>query len=301
MQDVTERHAMEAELRRNNEVLGAVLENLPCGLSVVDGDLRVVATNNEFRRLLELPEEMFAAGWTGFEDIIRFNAARGEYGSENVEQTVRNIIERARGPVAPHQFERVRPNGTPIEVRGAPMPGGGFVTTYTDISARRAMESELRHNHELLRSVLESLPCGLIVFDAELNMVVSNQEVARLLELPAELMARQPLRYEDIVRFNASRGEYGADFSSADLQAQLDAAHRPIQPHHSARARPNGTHVEVRRGPMPAGGFVATYIDVSARRRAEAEVKRAGELLRGSIDALDDAFALFDPDDRLVL
>ena len=299
-QDVTERHAMEAELRRNNEVLGVVLENLPCGLSVVDADLRVVATNGEFRRLLELPETMFSAA-LGFEDIIRYNAARGEYGSDNVEQTVQTIIERARGPVVPHQFERVRPNGVPIEVRGAPMPGGGFVTTYTDISARRAMESELRRNHELLRSVLESLPCGLIVFDEQMNMVVSNQEVVRLLELPDVLMSKQPVRYEDLVRFNAARGEYGPDVSADEVQSIIDRARGPTRVHQIERTRPNGSHIEIRRGPMPGGGFVATYIDASARRRAEAEVKRAGELLRGSIDALDDAFALFDPDDRLVL
>lgn len=41
--------------------------------------------------------------------------------------------------------------------------------------------------------------------------------------------------------------------------------------------------------------------DISERKRAEDEAQRSSQLLRGSIESLSDAFALFDPDDRLVL
>ncbi len=170
-----------------------------------------------------------------------------------------------------------------------------------DITAHRALEAELRRNNEVLHSVIENLPCGLSVFDADLNLVASNAELRRLLELPDTLFERTPLRFEDVIRFNAARGEYGACDIEAVVKAKVDQVRAPLVPHSYERVRPDGTPIEVRGAPMPGGGFVTTYIDVSGRRNAEAQALRASALLRGSIDALDDAFSLFDADDRLVL
>ncbi|MCG2586345.1 PAS domain S-box protein [Massilia sp. TS11] len=142
LQDVTERRAMEAALRRANAAQSAILANLPCGLSVFDADLKLVAHNKEFITLLGL-EQLFAEGVPDFEQIMRFNALRGEYGDGDLEPTVAQLLERARRPV-PHRYERTRPNGQVLEIRGSPLPEGGFVTTYTDMSARKKAESELR-------------------------------------------------------------------------------------------------------------------------------------------------------------
>ena len=142
-QDITGRRALDEELRRSHELMVGVLESLPCGLSVFDGSLQLVAQNSQFRQLLNLPNALFETGRLSFEEIIRFNAERGEYGSGPVEEIVAPIVERARRPVA-HRFERERPNGVPLEIIGAPMPGGGFVTTYTDISTRKQDEARLK-------------------------------------------------------------------------------------------------------------------------------------------------------------
>jgi hypothetical protein len=40
----------------------------------------------------------------------------------------------------PHVFERVRADGSVIEMRGRPMPGGGFVTTFTDVTDYKRAE-----------------------------------------------------------------------------------------------------------------------------------------------------------------
>ena len=70
--------------------------------------------------------------------------------------------------------------------------------------------------------------------------------------------------------------------------------------HRFERERLNGTPIEVRGAPMPSGGFVTTYSDVSSRREAEAKSKRSAALMRGAIDAIGEAFVLYDADDRLV-
>ena len=36
-----------------------------------------------------------------------------------------------------HVYERTRPNGVMLEIRGVPLEGGGFMTTYLDVTAQR--------------------------------------------------------------------------------------------------------------------------------------------------------------------
>src|SRR3546814_1292804 len=54
-----------------------------------------------------------------------------------------------------HVSERVRPNGQVIELRGQPLPGGGYVSTYTDISEYKRVEQALRVANETLEARVE--------------------------------------------------------------------------------------------------------------------------------------------------
>ena len=132
-QDISQRRKLEEEIRQKNVLMKNILANIPVGLSVMDGKLNLVEHNDQFRSLLDFPDSLFARETVTFESIIRFNALRGEYGDGDRETIIHNIVERARSAQA-HRFQRQRGDGRTLEVRGAPMPDGGFVTTYTDIT-----------------------------------------------------------------------------------------------------------------------------------------------------------------------
>jgi diguanylate cyclase (GGDEF)-like protein/PAS domain S-box-containing protein len=174
--DITERKNSELEIRRSNEVLQSILDNMPGGVSVVNGELRMIACNQLFKQLLEMPDELFVDPQPAFEAFIRHNAARGEYGSENLEQKIAESLERARHPVA-HMFERERPNGTALEIRGAPLPGGGFITIYTDITARKQAERELLRLHERFSLALKTVGLGIFDWDAKENKLLADARV----------------------------------------------------------------------------------------------------------------------------
>ena len=140
--DVTALKRREKELAEQSVVLGAILENVDQGISLADADLNIVAFNRRFLELLEFPSERFRPG-DAFEKFIRYNAERGEYGQGDVEKLVRERVELAKR-FEPHCFERTRPDGIVIEIRGNPLPAGGFVTTYTDVTQRKRGEEELR-------------------------------------------------------------------------------------------------------------------------------------------------------------
>ncbi|WP_349745147.1 PAS domain S-box protein [Roseateles cavernae] len=286
LQDITERRALEDSMRRSNEVLRSVMDNLPCALSVFDADLRLVAHNEQFVTLLGFPAEMVVDRTTRFEDIIRFNARRGEYGnSSDIEVTVEQIIERARRPSV-HQFERVRVDGTALEVRGAPMPGGGFVTTYIDISERKRLEAAQRRSSELMQVMLENLPCGLTMFDAQMQLMLHNSRYARMYELDDDFFASSPVTVEKVALLMQSRREYGELDTEQALQAAFARARDAMQaPHYWERNRPGGLVLEMRSAPLPGGGFVTTYTDVSEQRRAAAALAQTLAMLKAVLDA----------------
>ena len=299
--DVTDLRHSEQELRRAYEVMQSIVENMPCAISVFDSDLTLVLHNSQFRTLLHFPDSLFEGPRTHFESIIRFNAERGEYGNVDIDTVVSSTVERSRHPTH-HQFERTRPDGSVLEVRGAPMPGGGFVTTYVDITARKRLEAEQQRVAAMLRAVMEALPCGLTVHDADNAIVLHNDKWAQVYALEPAFLADAPLNVDKVVGLMWQRGEYGPLTHAEALAAAQDRARQASQaPHFWLRQRPGGIFLEVRSAPAPGGGFVSTYTDVSEQRRVEAERENARALLSGAIEAVDEAFVLFDPDDRLVL
>ncbi len=204
--DISERRLMHAELEHRNNLMSAIMANMPGGLSAFDADLKLVARNQLFSELLEFPDELFDRPVVRFEDIIRFNAERGEYGPGDVDGIVLPIIERARHP-SPHLFERVRPDGKVLEVRGMPMPGGGFVTIYTDITQRKQAEKEARRSDEMLRQAIDTLDEAFVIYDDHDRLLICNQRYRDTYPVAAEVM-KPGTTFEDIIRYGAERNEY---------------------------------------------------------------------------------------------
>ena len=128
-----------------------ILEYMDQGVSVLDADLRIVATNRRLRELFGFPLWLCRPG-TPMEDFFRFNAQRGDYGPGDVEEQVRSRVELAHR-FEPHHFERERPDGTVLDIRGIPVPGRGFVTIYTDITQRAKAERAVRESEARFRSL----------------------------------------------------------------------------------------------------------------------------------------------------
>jgi hypothetical protein len=122
-------------------LIGEGLEHLAQGFSIFDEGFRLAAWNRRFLQLLDFPDHMGKLG-RPLSDFFRFNANRGDYGAGRIEDLVAERMALAARR-EPHCFERVRPNGTVIEIRGQPLPSGGFVTTYTDITERKRWENDL--------------------------------------------------------------------------------------------------------------------------------------------------------------
>lgn len=163
--------------RFNRELLNTTLEHVSHGVSVVDADLRLIAWNQAYQRLFDYPDGLLYVG-KPVAELIRWNALRGECGPGDVEAHVqRRLLHLRRG--IPHVFERIRPSGQVVEMRGQPLPGGGYVTTYTDVSDYKRVELELRDAAQQLERRVEDRTHALSVALAETAHAQGRAEQAR--------------------------------------------------------------------------------------------------------------------------
>ncbi|MCK9908487.1 response regulator [Microbacteriaceae bacterium K1510] len=133
---------------RESALLRATLEHMAQGVAMYDADHRLVTWNERFVEYLEMPEEFLGTDHT-FSDYIRYLGERGEFGNADIDS---ELTKRLAVLDSSHAFERVRPDGTVLEVRRDPVPGGGFIAIYTDITARKKVELQLREAKEAAES-----------------------------------------------------------------------------------------------------------------------------------------------------
>ncbi len=135
------------DLRFNQQVLEAALQNMSQGISVVDREQRLVAWNRRYVELFGFPEELLQVG-RPIADLTRWALQRMPHRGSDEAALQRRVAFMRAGTA--HLTERVFPDGSIVEIRGNPMPGGGFVATYTDVTASRQAERNLKQANETL-------------------------------------------------------------------------------------------------------------------------------------------------------
>lgn len=196
----------------NRSVLQAALENIEQGVSVIDQDLRLVAWNQRYLELFEYPAGLVRTG-RHVGDLIRYNAMRGECGPGHVQEHVEKRLAYMREG-RPHRFERHRRNDTVLQMTGNPMPGGGFVTTFNDITAFKHTEAALTRANEELEARVAERTAALSRANQDLRQENDQRAAAERIALEARREAE---------RANLSKTRFLAA-ASHDLLQPLNAA-----------------------------------------------------------------------------
>jgi len=130
----------ESREHKKATLLEATLGGMSDGIMMVDADLRLLAWNSLFPEFTGVPTDILRVG-LGMEEILRAQAAAGEFGPVDIECEVQRRLLRLRQGISVGVIERSRPDGRILEIRRNLLPGGGFVTLYSDITSRRSAEN----------------------------------------------------------------------------------------------------------------------------------------------------------------
>jgi signal transduction histidine kinase len=266
-------------------LLGCLMETMHQGITVIDADLKIVLLNAAARRLLNFPDEVMGDNPT-LENLIRFNAKRGDYGPGDPEEQVRARLEQARR-FEPHDFERVRPDGTILRIQGTPTADGGFVTIYTDVTRERTQERELhdvraqleerlddrtrelQNNRDLLLNAINAVPDGMGIAAPDGRVVLANERMQKI--------------YPGIDR-RIEEGIYVPELLKLTFPDEPEIPFEELMSRNGPSQEkrfPDGKWYRIDRTLTPDGGIISVYADITEYKQQQATLMgQAHELVK---------------------
>jgi PAS domain S-box-containing protein len=277
--------------------LQSLLDNLEVGIALHDAHGRIVVSNRRLTSFFDVPCDFLAPG-DPIEKLLAFLHARGDYESEAQYQKVLQAIR--EGPRKAFRYERARPNGRFLEIKGRPEAGGGFIVTVTDVTERHDALKELRLSEERFRDFTAAASHFQWETDAELritNLSSSYESFAARDE--CEIIGR---RLWEIVGIpEPDKDPHWAGFMKGVRSRE------PIHDFLYAIRAADGALLHRRTSARPvfdaAGCFTGYRFatrDVTAEIETQQRAQRAEELLAQAVEAMSEGLALYDPEDRLV-
>ena len=164
------------------------------GVAMFDETPRLVAWNRKFQDILDLPDGVLAERLT-FVDYIRYLTERGEYGpASDPEEQIRRLTENAGQYRA---YERTRPDGRVIEIRHNPVPGGGFVLIFADITERKRTEAEIAAARDAAEEASRTIEAAFRELKTAQANLIQAEKMASLGQLTAGIAheIKNPLNF----------------------------------------------------------------------------------------------------------
>ena len=284
-------------LEFNRALLQATIENINQGISVVDQNLRLVVWNQRYLELFRFPDHLIRVG-APFDKVLRYNAHNGEYGPGDPEEHVELLVDNIREG-QPHRYVRYRQDSTVLEVQGMPMPGGGFVYTYQDITRQKRTEEALIRSENNIRIYTDNVPALIAYFDKDCRYLFTNRAYEQVFNIDRNAVIGK--RFEEVMPHHVAneglpwmrRSLAGERVSFEISQRDDEGGTRYLLVTYTPHFGDSGTIL----------GFFALYQDITERRLAEIALKETNENLEERVRertlALSDANAALRQENRV--
>jgi PAS domain S-box-containing protein len=291
VRDITERKKAQEEVRQAQYKLQEMTDSIPGvvfqTLELADGTSHLTFVSQGIQEILGVePEAAMQDFNSAFKRIIKDDVPR-----------MMDSISECRETLSPWNEEfRVRlPDGTEKWIQGAMVPrrleNGDLIWNgfWIDATDRKLMEVDLKDSRasilqktNLIQAVLDSLAQGVVAFDKDLKLVTWNQKYLEIREYP-EQFAQEGTPFAQFMRYDSDRGEFGPGEPEEIVREKVEIAKR-FEAHEYERQRPNGTYLEISGGPIPGGGFVSTYSDITSRKESQRLIEQAKQRLQDITD-----------------
>jgi len=287
---IGERLEMIAEAARTR--MSHALEAMADGFALFDSEDRLQIYNRQYVDLNPHIADVIAPG-KKFEDMLRIAMSRSGYeiGGVDVEHYINWRVELHQNPGEAHDL--LMSDGRWVRVHEKRTADGSIVGIRSDITELKKRESELLTiSNELRRSnmhfntALNNMVQGLCMFDGNQTLIVANDRYLQLYGFSPDVV-KPGIKLPEIMEYSVSIGNYTRE------DAEKAKAERP----ETARNRTvtvlkqylrDGRVIAVQHQPMPDGGSIATYEDVTELERNAENLKQYTRKLEASNRELQD-------------
>lgn len=255
--------------------LAAAVENMPLGLAFFDSDLRLILSNSRYRTMLRLPVHAVRPG-VSLRELVECGVAAGQHpGLETDDVLAERLAIFAAGK--PASLLTHFGDGRTLETTYRPMPEGGWIAVYHDVTERerriaalRRRDAELRTQNLLFDAALDNMSHGITMWDGEERLVVVNRRYYELTGASPALV-RRGMTYREMASAFVEAGYFPAQMAEevyAKRRAQLRAGAGVRHLDQLA----SGVILASRHQLLPDGGWVSVFEDVTDLQRAEARI-----------------------------
>ncbi|MDX2222005.1 MAG: PAS-domain containing protein [Rhodospirillaceae bacterium] len=287
--DITRQEELETRLRRAQAAQSDVLERLGTAIAIFAADTRMVFHNTAFARLWKLEPAWLAEAPTYAALLDALRAQRRLPEVADFPAFKDKELSRFNSLIDPLEDVLHLPDGGSLRRVVAPHPLGGLLTTYEDVTDKLALERSYNTLIAVQRETIDNLQEAVAVFGADGSLRIANPAFADLWGLSLDALAENP-GLASVVDAFADMFDDAGVFARhrALLLGALDPDRQRIT-QQGRLVRSAGSVLEFVAVPLPDGGILFCYNDVSAPERAaqtlrgRAEVLAAGERLKSDL------------------
>ena len=265
------------ETKHQANTLQVIFDNFPGGVAHYSDNFQLASYNDEFGHLLGYPADMLRQK-LHILDYLKFSAERGDYGPGDPEELALEKF-RLNSPTKAYSYERHNADGRYLEVRYTPLPAGGSIFNFFDVTERKEMERTLAESERLARdrlaeleAVLGNMRQGVSVFDKDGKLILWNQQYLDIFRKPYGEV-REGVSLIDLLRAEKDRGDFEGDVDE-HYKLLVDRLTRG-EVVRSKFTLTDGKVVGVVHVPLPDGGWIGTHEDITLREEAAARITHA--------------------------
>lgn len=239
---------IEDALKKSEERYRDLYENAPDGIYSIGHDGTIIEVNNTWLIMLGYEKDE-VAGKMKLTDLL------SDYGIRIFQNTFAELKE--KGFIGNIDFDLKRKDGTllPVLMNATAIydKNGNFLKSRSivrDNSARKTYERLLRHAAEAWKKTFDSMPYGVMVFDADFNLVRMNEYISRLFDIS----------YKEAIGKKCWKLLYGKDEPTEECQMQKSRASRSMETFEYYFPKANKQFMGSSTPVLEAEGLITAYV-----------------------------------------